>query len=223
METFALMPGNALLALILLLGGVQATAQPSSPLDAATIITRMEARNVSLNSYRSRVHVNVRMLNFPWLAPKLDGTAYYKRPGAFAVVFDRVPSYAHGITKLFTDIGDPSAWRKDQTLELIGTQTLNDRPVYVVKLTKKIYSTILDRALVYVDAQTYELPRMEWYYRDGGKVTMTQAYRDDGGFQMVATQHADIAITHVRAVADSSYGPYQTNIALDDAVFQQSK
>jgi hypothetical protein len=35
----------------------------------------------------------------------------------------------------------------------------------------------------------------------------------------VATQHADIHIPHVRAVADATYGDYQTNVAVSDEVF----
>jgi hypothetical protein len=50
------------------------------PADAHGVIERMSSRNPTLHSYRARVHVDVRMLNFPWLAPKLDGTSYFKRP-----------------------------------------------------------------------------------------------------------------------------------------------
>ncbi len=78
-----------------------------------TVLRKMTDRNPTLQSYRARVHVDVRMLNFPFLAPKLDGTSYYKRPDLYVVVFDRMPSYAQGFQKLFNDIGNPNQWERD--------------------------------------------------------------------------------------------------------------
>src|SRR6202012_3023382 len=78
--------------------------------DAQTILQHMIGRNPSLQSYKARVHVDVRMLSFPFFAPKLDGTSYYKRPNTYEVVCDHVPSYAKGFQKLCDDIGDASAW-----------------------------------------------------------------------------------------------------------------
>lgn len=194
-------------------------AVPAPPLTAQTIIARMENRNPALQSYRVRVHVNVRMLNFPYLAPKLDGTSYYKRPEA-EVVFDRVPSYAKGFGKLFNDIGDPGAWGKDQDIAYQGTALVAGRPMLVLRMTKKIHSDILAYTLAFVDPQSYELAQMEWHYTSGGLITMTQSYRNEGTYSVIASQHASITIPHVRAVADSTYGAYQTNVAVDSGVFE---
>jgi len=179
------------------------------------VLVRMVDLNPSLQSYRARVHVDIRMLNFPFLAPKLDGTSYYRRPDTYAVIFDRVPSYAHGFERLFNDIGDPLAWEKDQNITADGEQMLDGRPTIVLRLTKKIHSTILDHTLAYVDASSYALVRMEWYYTSGGKITMTQQYGKQGAYWVPATQHADIAIPHVRAVADAQYGNYETNVPVN--------
>lgn len=199
-----------------LLGAAPAARQP---LTSQTIIRRMEQRNPSLQSYRARVHVNVRMSNFPYLAPKLDGTSYYKRPDAYEVVFDRIPSYAKGFGKLFNDVGDPGAWGKDQNVSFLGTAPLNGHPMLLLRMTKKIHSDVLAYTLAYVDPQSYELAQMEWHYTNGGEITMTQSYRQEGSYSVISAQHATIDIPHVRAVADSSYGAYQTNVAVDDGVF----
>jgi outer membrane lipoprotein-sorting protein len=176
----------------------------------------MISRNPSLESYRARVHVNVRLLSFPFLAPKLDGTSYYHRPDKYEVVFDRMPSYAKGFQRLFDDVGDAAAWEKDQNIALDGMRDLDGRSVIVLRLTKKIHSDILDHTLAYVDPSSFELLQMEWYYTSGGKITMTQQYRELGGYSVPAAQHATIEIPHVHAVADASYEAYQTNVAADD-------
>jgi outer membrane lipoprotein-sorting protein len=188
--------------------------QPAPSTDAHAIIERMADRNPSLESYRARVHVDVRMLNFPFLAPKLDGTSYFKRPDTYEVVFDDVPSYAKGFQRLFDDVGNPVSWEKDENITVDGTSWLNGRSVLVLRLTKKIHSDILDHVLAYVDPSSYALLQMEWYYTSGGKITMSQQYREQGGYSVLSQQHATIDIPHVHAVADASYGTYQTNVAV---------
>lgn len=210
---------TALAAIALLLTALPAQAQPGYPNDVKTILSKMTDMNPSLASYRARVHVDVRMLNFPFLSPKLDGTTYFKRTNGYVVTFDRVPGYAKGFEKLFDDVGDPTGWEKDSNITFDGVRQLDGRPMLVLKMTKKIYSTIIDDTLAFIDPTTYELNRMEWHYRSGGLIVMRQWYRNEGNFKVLSQQHADINIPHVRAVADSNYGIYQTNVAVDDAVF----
>lgn len=193
-------------------GAADTSPAPEQPANPWTIVARMTERNPSLQSYRARVHVDVRMLNFPFLAPKLDGTEYYRRPDFYEVVFDRMPSYARGFSRLFDDIGNPRAWEKNQNITVDGTSWLHGRPTIVLRLTKKIHSDILDHTVAYVDAVDYSLLQMEWYYTSGGKITMTQQYRIEGAYSVLSQQHATIDIPHVHAVADASYGVYQTNV-----------
>jgi hypothetical protein len=192
---------------------------PSKPLDAHAVIVRMLGRDPSLRSYRTRVHVDTRMFNFPFYSPKLDGTTYFKRPARYEIVFDHVPRFAAGFSQIFTDIGDPSAWEKLQNVSLDGDRTVNGHRLLALRLTKKIYSTILDYALALVDPTSYELMEMDWHYRSGGTIVMTQSYRTEGPYTVIGSQHANISIPHVHAVADAMYAPYQTNVPVDDSVF----
>jgi hypothetical protein len=151
------------------------------------------------------------MQSFPFFAPKLDGTTTYRRNGSYEVVFDRMPSYAKGFSHLFDDVGDPTAWERDQNIALDGTRAIGGKSFLVLDLTKKIHSTILLRTLAFVDPSNYELARMEWDYTNGGTIVMDQTYRTEDGFSLVSTQHATIAIPHVKAIADATYGHYETN------------
>jgi outer membrane lipoprotein-sorting protein len=211
----------AFAAYILLCSTLTASAQsPTS--DPQAIMEQMGQRNPSLASYKARVHVNIRMTSFPYYAPKLDGTSYFKRPNNFEVVFDRLPPFVpKSFARIFNDIGDPSAWAKDQNITFDGTQTIDGAPMLVLRLTKKIHSDILDHTLAFVDPANYELRRMEWHYTSGGTIVMTQAYRQEGGYTIISTQHATISIPHIRAVADSTYATYDTNVAIDDSVFKK--
>ncbi|HEY8314735.1 MAG TPA: hypothetical protein VIG51_11275 [Candidatus Baltobacteraceae bacterium] len=208
----------ALFAGLLSFGAAPSGAQAAPP-EAHAVIQKMLASNPSLRSFQARVHVDVRMLNFPFLSPKLDGTSYFKRPNNYEVVFDRVPSYAKGFQKLFAAIGDPASWEKDQNLAVDGRQSLNGRPAITLRMTKKVHSDQLDYTVAYVDPSTYQVLQMEWHYTNGGLITMTQTFKGEGPYTVIASQHAEIHIPHVRAVADASYAQYRTNVAVDDAVF----
>lgn len=205
--------------------GTEGPSVTPSPLPATAhgVIERMVDRNPSLASYTARVHVDLRMLNFPYLAPKLDGTSYYKRPNHNEVVFDRVPSYAKGFEKLFNDVGDPVAWEADWNVDDRGLTKVDGYPNPMIELfmTKKIYSDQTADAIAYVDPSSYELLEMQWDYRNGGKIVMRQSYRDQGTYSLVGEQHVEISIPHVRAVGDSQFATYQTNVAVDDSVFKK--
>lgn len=199
------------------LAGTLGASPPGDALPAADahgIVEHMADRNPMLKSYRARVHVEVRMFSFPFFAPKLDGTEYFKRPDFYEVVFDRMPSYARGFQRIFNDVGNPRAWEKNENITVNGTAWLGSRSVIVLRLTKKIHSDILDHTLVYVDPSDYSLLQMEWYYTSGGKITMSQQYRMQGSYSVLSAQHATINIPHVRAVADASYGTYETNVPI---------
>lgn len=200
------------------LGSVPGVQSPVAPYDAHAILSRMIERNPTLKSYRARVHVDVRMYSFPFLAPKLDGTSYFKRPDFFEVVFDRVPGYARGFQRIFNDVGNPARWEREQNVIVEGTAWLGTRSVVVLRMTKKIHSDILDHTLAYIDTSDYSLVQMEWYYTNGGKITMTQKYRMQGIYSVLASQHATIAIPYVHAAANSTYGDYETNVPITAGV-----
>jgi hypothetical protein len=210
---------------LLLAAGLLAAAAPAfaqAPVaDAQSIMQRMEQRNPSLQSFQARVHVNTHMLNFPWLSPKLDGTSYFKRPDNYMVVFDRVPSYAHGITKLFGDVGDAVTWQKEWNVAFSGARSIGGKELLTLTMTKKIYSDQIKDRVAYIDPATFQVVRMDTHYRNGGTISMTQTFKTEGGYSVIATQHADINIPHVHAVADATYGTYQMNVAVADSVFQK--
>lgn len=198
-----------------------ASAGPAS--DPHSILLKIQERNPSLRSFTAPVHVDIRMLNFPFFSPKLEGTSYFKRPNNYEVVFDRVPGYAKGLNRFFADVGDPLEWERDWNITFEGQQDLSGRPMLVLRMTKKIHSTITDHALAYIDPENYQVAQMEWFYTNGGHITMVQAYRSEGPYTVISSQHATIQIPHVRAVADASYGAYQANVAVSDAVFTGNK
>ena len=213
----------AMLALALALAGLTAAAPAPNPAPSAEAIMRhIDSRNASLSSFQTRVHVNLRMLSFPWFFSNLDGTEYYKRPDKHGVVFDHAPPYAKGINALFGAVDAPSEWRKDSNVTYIGEQNVGGKAMLALRMTKKIYSDQTKETLAYVDPQTYQVARMDFVYTNGDSIVMTQTFKQEGPYTVVAARHLEIK-RHVRAVADATYASYQTNIAISDSVFKQQK
>ncbi len=210
------------LALVPGLLALSAPTQPLRPMTAAAIVDKMLDRNPGLTSYRARVHVTTHMLSFPFLSPTLDGTTYYKRPSKFVVVFDRVPAYAAGFSKIFNNVGDPGSWSKDNVVSYAGTRVWSRRPVYILTVAPRQYSDILAYAHAIVDPATWELVEMTWHYRNGGTISMRQWYRRENGYDVLAEQSAEINF-RVRASSHATYGKYQMNVPISDSVFTGAK
>ena len=212
--------GAALVLALLACGTRPAPAQDVLPTDPAAILARVNDRNENLSSYQGRLHVQVRMVSFPYIRERLEGTTYFKRPANYEVVFDRVPWYAGGFDKLYSDIGDAANWERRFVVSYAGLQRYAGRTDVVLRLVQRVRGMI-DHETVLVDPMGWAIDQIRYDYYNGGEITMTQQFREIGGYQLLAGQRAEIAIPHVRAVATASYDGYRTNVAIDDSVFRK--
>lgn len=195
----------------------------AAPEDANAVVERMLSRNAGLSSYTAHVHVSARP-SIPLCSLRTDGTAYYKRPGSFAVELNPISGLCAGslkdIQKLSTDVGDPTGWEKNSNIKLDGIRPLDGHPMIVLVLTKKIYSDQIKDTTVYVDPATYELVEMDWHYTNGDAIVMKQYYGTEDGFSVVVRQHFE-GHRRIGFTGDSIYDSYQTNVAVNDAVFMK--
>lgn len=202
------------------LGGPRASAA----IDASPerLIRNVIDQNLDMRSYRATVAVDFRLRSFPYVSQHLDGTTYFKRPNNFEVVFKKVPSYAKGFDKLYSDIDDPTSWAERFDLSLAGERSVGGHRDYVIRLVQKVRGMI-DHEEVAIDPATWHIDGMVWYYYNGGSIAMTQEYQRVGSFDVLARQHATIKIPFVHAAADATYSGYETNVAIDESVFTREK
>ena len=215
----------AALAVLVSLGGAwparaALSADPESA-DPGAILARVIERNPNLASFQGRLHVDIRLVSFPFIREHLDATTYYKRPSNYEVIFDDVPSYAHGFEKLYTDVGDPSSWEKRFVITAGGYAMLGKQRDVVLYLVQRVRGMI-DHETVLVDPTTWTIAQIRYDYYNGGSITMSQTFHDVGGYLLLTSQRADIRIPHVRAVAYGTYSDYQTNVAVNDNVFARN-
>ncbi|GAC1302327.1 MAG: hypothetical protein NVS2B3_18580 [Vulcanimicrobiaceae bacterium] len=207
------------LALATLLGSrAFATGEPSPD----EILRAVIAQNADMRSYQARVSVDLHVRSFPYVSQHLDGTTYYKRPDNFEVVFEKVPSYAKGFDKLYSDIDDPTSWSKRFDVSYVGEREVDGHRDYVLRLVQRVRGMI-DHQEVSIDPASWHVDAMSWSYYNGGTIAMTQEYQRVGNFNVLARQHATIRIPFVHAAAEARYYNYQTNVAIDDSIFTHEK
>jgi hypothetical protein len=205
-------------AAVLAFVAVPAFAGADRLTDPVAILARVEERNPSLSTYQGRMHVDLRMTSFPFIRQHLDGTTYYKRPSNYEVVFDKVPPLAKGFDKMFADVGDPANWEKRFVVTYQGEREYQGRKDIELKLVQRVRGMI-DHETVLIDPNAFTIDSIRYDYYNGGHITMTQTFREVGGYSMLAEQNAEIAIPYAKAVAHGTYSDYKTNVAVDDAVF----
>jgi hypothetical protein len=188
------------------------------PVDPQTLLVKVIQRNPSLSSYQSRVHVDLRLISFPFLREHLEGSTYFKRPNNFEVVFDRIPSYAKGFGKLFSDVGDPTDWAKRFIITYTGEQPYENRTDVQLTMVQRVRGMI-DHETVLIDPVADTIDQIAYHYYNGGVITMTQHFASVAGYSMISSQEAEISIPHIHAVAAGTYTDYRTNVAIDDSVF----
>jgi hypothetical protein len=195
------------------------------PQSAQAVVDHMLARNDGLNSYTAHVKINAHaQLAFIQCSLNSSGTAYFKRPGSFAVSLSDTTgpcaSQVKSLQTLSTDVGNPRGWERDWDIALGGTAQVAGKPAIELILTKKIPSDQVKNTLVFVDPSNYELVEMVWNYTNGDAITMTQSYATLNGYSVVVGQHFD-GKRRVRFTGDSTYDTYQMNVAVNDAIFNQ--
>jgi anti-anti-sigma factor len=217
--------GRAATALALLVGIALPDSGTASALDQLQpdhVVAQLSAQNPTMKSYEATLHIDVQLRTFPYIAEHLEGTAYYKRPDNYEVVFSKVPSYARGFDKLFADLGDPSNWERRFVVSVDGEKVVDGRRDVALRLVQRVRGMI-DHEEVAVDPRTWRIDEMEWHYYNGGVIAMTQDYQTVDGFNLLKAQHATIRIPFVHASAEGRYEGYHTNVAIDDSVFTRSK
>jgi len=210
----------AALAFLVAVPALATSAKADAPdvTDPAVILSRVMERNPNLSSYQSRLHVDVRLISFPFIGQHLDGATYFKRPANYEVVFDRVPSYAKGFEKLYSDVGDPANWEQRFFISYEGLAPFENRSDIQLHMVQRVRGMI-DHETVLIDPNAWTIDQIRYDYYNGGVITMTQHFAGVGGYTMLNSQRADIKIPHVRAVANGTYTDYQTNVAISDSVF----
>lgn len=186
------------------------------------VVERLAEKNQQLDTYQAHVKIEFRLHSFPYVREHLDGTAYFKRPSAYQVVFKHVPHYARGFSHLSADLADASSWRQRFYMSYVGEREVGGHHDFVLRLVQRVRGQI-DHQDVAVNRRLWEVDSIEYHYYNGGTIAMQQHFATIGGFRLITAQDAQIKIPFVKAVAHADYTEYHTNVALTSEATSVSK
>lgn len=179
----------------------------SAQQDPNAIVTQLTQRMDAVSSYSAHIRLNVQLHSFPYLAANVDGTTSYKRPGQYNVTFNSVPALADAFKNVSGDIGDPAAWHGKYNVSIDPSNATAGDNTAVLRLTEKAKGQI-DHVLAYVDLPSRTVTRMDWFYVNGGRISMEQHFAPVQGVLLVDTQAADIDMPGYKATAQAVFDGY---------------
>jgi hypothetical protein len=217
--SFSLLSAALLAAAVVAPRIAVASSEPTVAADAIAVtqtplFQKMARANVNLHSYQSHVHLAIAMHSFPYLAPTLEGTVYYKAPDKNAIVFDEVPALASLFKKVFPRLDPPAHWPAVYRITVLSDTSGQT----IFRLDPKKYGTI-DHLEVVVD-NTSGIPVSYTYrYRNGGYIHFDQTVAHIQGVYVVTALKGHVELPSTTADANSTFSQYHINVPISDSVF----
>lgn len=198
----------------------QAVPSAAPPLSGSRLIDAIVAQNAVVRSYEADLSADFRERSFPFVHLRLTGTAYYRWPDQYAVVFDRAPAFMNGFARGYALMMDTAGWKRSFTIEVEPDRVVKGRPVHVLRLTASDPSIMLHHGDVLVDAASNEILEMDWFMTNGMSFGVSQEYQTTpAGFDLVAIQHATFRVPLGHGVATMTLANYRCNVAISDGMF----
>jgi hypothetical protein len=182
--------------------------------DPSNLLKRMALVNAKLQSYSAKTHVDIALRTFPFIAPSLDGSYYYKQPDKQAIVFDTVPVIAQQFQKVYPKFDPPSKWPAIYEISVLGS----DSATTTLRLVPRQHGRVthLD---VKVDNASATPTEFTWTYGDGGFVTFGEQYAQVDGNYLVKSQTGKVELPSYKADVTSTFTNFKLNVQIPDTVF----
>lgn len=204
-----------------------ARANAADPADEAKgsgagLLASILANQPALHSYTAGLVADFRERSFPFVRVRLDGTAYYRAPDRYAVVFKNPPPFMKGFALGYATMMDPGSWREHFALAALPDRTVKEQTVHVLRLTGLDPKGALQHGDVLIDAATNEIAEMDWQMSNGMLFTIRQVYAAMplSGFHVVTEQHATFRVPFAHGVATMTLSDYRCNVPIGDDVFE---
>lgn len=216
-------PAGLIAAFVLLV----ARANAADPADETTgsgagLLAGILANQPALHSYTANIVADFRERSFPFVRVRLDGTAYYRAPDQYAVIFKKPPSFMKGFAVGYATMMDPGSWSQHFALAALPDRTVKDRAVHVLRLTGLDPNGALHHGDILIDAATNEIAEMDWQMSNGMLFTIEQVYAATplSGFTVVTEQHATFRVPFGHGVATMTLSDYRCNVPIGNDVFE---
>lgn len=186
---------------------------------ASDVLADMAKQTIGLDTYEVPVtiHASIRkgILSIP---VALGGERYFIAPDKEALQLGGVPAIAKAFSNIYASLGTPLTWPRTYDLKVVVPDHATPRPIYELRGTYKRASSV-DHILLDVEAGTYDLIQVRWFYRNGATIVMTVQEDSVGTFRLPRVENVDVTFPGYRGHATIEYGAYAVNVAIPRSEF----
>jgi hypothetical protein len=175
---------------------------PSQSEEAARLFAISSTRTAGIQSYTSRLHVDVALRSFPYLKFHLNGTISFKRPDLYSVHFEHVPWFGKGFEDLKMDPLVPSTW--PEHYDVTSLTHAGDRTLF--EMRDKVDGHIKG---VHAELDAEGLRKIEWAYLNGGNIGLAVTPTIVSGIPVPASEDADIKLPTYHVVCHATFTDYK--------------
>ena len=190
-----------------------ALAMQAGSTNQVPLFAQYGSQGMALRSYSVPIHIDVAVHKLFTFHFGLNGTVYYRRPGRLAATIHDVPEkYQRG----FAELGTPRTWPETYDMQVVGKDTAGGQCVYHLRGTPLQQS---DVDYLLADISDGAPIKATWYLRGGGTITSTFEMTNIGDYSMPKQQKLDIDAQGNKVHAEITYGDYDLNGQVSDALF----
>jgi len=168
----------------------------------------------TLRSYSVPVHMSIALHKLITWHFGFNGMMYFRRPAKLALSIHEIPEkYQHA----FAELGTPRTWPQTYAMQVVGKDDTDGHCVFHLRGTP-LQSNDIDYMLVDVAGPNDPI-KATWYLRGGGTISSTITLANVGDYSMPKDQQMDVDAQGTKVHVDLSYGDYDLNAEISDALF----
>ncbi|MBI2264973.1 MAG: hypothetical protein HYU64_07355 [Armatimonadetes bacterium] len=197
---------------------VDKTPSPSRIAEAESLFQKINDANNGLKDYVTNLDIMVKTFG---IGLNLKGELYYKEPEKVKLVLKNVPDFLSKHKHIFATKTITGTMRKGFNSRVIGAESLNGAPCWVMEMIPKREGSILSIRL-WARKKDSALLKILYHYRDGGVITLNQDFQAEKGFLLPGRSYADIRFPKIQGTIEATYRDYRINTGLSDQIFETS-
>jgi hypothetical protein len=183
--------------------------------DRVPLFAQFATEDPALRSYSVPLHVSVAIHKLFTFHFGLNGMVYFRRPGSLAMSMEKVPDKYQ---RLFSRLGTPRTWPQTYELHVVRTDRTKDgQTVYRVRGVP-LETCDIDHMVADIGPASAPV-KATWFLRDGGTIAATIESASVDNYLVPTAEHADIDAGGFKIHADLTYGDYDLNTRVSEAVF----
>lgn len=190
------------------------THSNASEVTYGQLLEKSREINRDLNSFKAVTHIKT---DFMGLSFPFSGFLYYKKPNKLKLEIPSIPSVLKSRKGLFKESVPRSFSSDDYDGKILREEDLNEKVhCYLLELHPKKTGKI-KTAYLWVDKESFLIPRTKIYYSNNSIITSLQTYRIEEGFVLPDRQKIEFDFPQYKATAFINYKKYEINVPVDEA------